>query len=78
MFTLTASPPKIVTFDEIMKATAGVSNMMLAHNIVTSEQFRFEKREPPDERSLSIMSALNKAKYKILFVADVKLLYFAR
>lgn len=45
-----ASPPKIVTFAEIMKATAGVSNMMLAHNIATAEQFRFEKHEPPDDR----------------------------
>ena len=51
MFMFQASPPRFVTMDEIMQAAQGVSNMALAHEIVVDPDFRFNKQEPPPNRS---------------------------
>ena len=45
-----ASPPKFVSFEEIMKAANGVANMALAHEIAVENDFRFEKMSPPENR----------------------------
>ena len=46
----TASPPKYVAFEEIMKAAAGVTNMKLAHEIAVDPEFKLEQHEPPENR----------------------------
>ncbi|KAK2185731.1 hypothetical protein NP493_225g03047 [Ridgeia piscesae] len=47
-FAVAASPPKFVSFEEIMKAANGVANMALAHEIAVKNDFRFEKMSPPE------------------------------
>ncbi|XP_071533954.1 T-complex protein 11-like protein 1 [Panulirus ornatus] len=43
-----ASPPKFMSLEEVMKATKGVSNMVLAHEIAVDKNFKLEKFDPPD------------------------------
>ncbi|XP_011633237.1 T-complex protein 11-like protein 1 isoform X1 [Pogonomyrmex barbatus] len=43
-----ASPPKFVSFDEIMKAANGMKNMALAHEIAVDKNFQLQKLEPED------------------------------
>ncbi|CAH2277485.1 Hypothetical predicted protein [Pelobates cultripes] len=42
-----SSPPKAVTFDEVMATTRNMSNLMLAHEIVTNENFHLDTIDPP-------------------------------
>ncbi|XP_033216068.1 T-complex protein 11-like protein 1 isoform X2 [Belonocnema kinseyi] len=43
-----ASPPKFVSLEEIMKATNGLKNMALAHEIAVDKNFKLHKLEPDD------------------------------
>ncbi|KAG7204914.1 hypothetical protein KM043_005306 [Ampulex compressa] len=43
-----ASPPKFVSFDEIVKAANGMKNMALAHEIAVDKNFQLQKLEPDD------------------------------
>lgn len=43
-----ASPPKFVSFDEIIKAANGMKNMALAHEIAVDTNFQLQKLEPED------------------------------
>ncbi|KAG5322453.1 T11L1 protein, partial [Pseudoatta argentina] len=43
-----ASPPKFVSFDEIVKAANGMKNMALAHEIAVDVNFQLQKLEPED------------------------------
>ena len=43
-----ASPPKFVSLEEIMKATDGLKNMALAHEIAVDKNFQLQKLEPDD------------------------------
>ncbi|XP_033330985.1 T-complex protein 11-like protein 1 [Megalopta genalis] len=43
------SPPKSVSFEEIMKTINGLKNMALAHEIAVDENFQLEKLEPEDD-----------------------------
>ncbi|XP_051173039.1 T-complex protein 11-like protein 1 isoform X2 [Leptopilina boulardi] len=43
-----ASPPKFVSLEEIMKATNGLKNMALAHEIAVDKNFKLEKLESDD------------------------------
>lgn len=43
-----ASPPKFVSFDEIIKAANGMKNMALAHEIAVDKNFQLQKLEPED------------------------------
>ncbi|XP_053320864.1 T-complex protein 11-like protein 2 [Spea bombifrons] len=42
-----SSPPKAVTFDEIMSTARNMSNMVLAHEIVTNQNFHLEHVDLP-------------------------------
>ncbi|XP_064599145.1 T-complex protein 11-like protein 1 [Liolophura sinensis] len=41
-----ASPPKFISFQDLMTATKGVRNMTLAHEIAVDNDFKLEKYEP--------------------------------
>ncbi|XP_060632902.2 T-complex protein 11-like protein 2 [Anolis sagrei] len=41
------SPPKVVTFDEMMAAARNMSNLTLAHEIAVNENFHMERIEHP-------------------------------
>ncbi|KAK1167146.1 T-complex protein 11-like protein 2 [Acipenser oxyrinchus oxyrinchus] len=43
-----SSPPKIVTFDELMTAARDLSNLSLAHEIVVNGNFKVEQPELPE------------------------------
>ncbi|KAL6431864.1 hypothetical protein ACFW04_007371 [Cataglyphis niger] len=43
-----ASPPKFVSFDEIIKTANGMKNMALAHEIAVDKNFQLQKLEPED------------------------------
>ncbi|XP_054168695.1 T-complex protein 11-like protein 1 [Oppia nitens] len=47
-FGLSPSPPRFISFEEIMKAANGVENMVLAHEIAVDNNFKLEKVEPTD------------------------------
>ncbi|KAM4747457.1 T-complex protein 11-like protein 2 [Rhinophrynus dorsalis] len=42
-----SSPPRAVTFDEVMATTRNMSNLMLAHEIVANENFHLNSIDPP-------------------------------
>ncbi|XP_015515522.2 T-complex protein 11-like protein 1 isoform X1 [Neodiprion lecontei] len=44
-----ASPPKFVSFEEIMKAANGMTNMALAHEIALDKNFKLETLDPPSD-----------------------------
>ncbi|XP_030070923.1 T-complex protein 11-like protein 2 isoform X2 [Microcaecilia unicolor] len=44
-----SSPPKSVTFDELMAAANDLSNMILAHEIVVNEKFHLEQIDLPEK-----------------------------
>jgi hypothetical protein len=46
----TASPPKFVSLEEIMKAANGVNKMALAHEIAVDKDFILKKVELADNR----------------------------
>ncbi|CAH1798477.1 unnamed protein product [Owenia fusiformis] len=45
-FMVAASPPQFVSFDQLMSAANGVTNMALAHEIAVDNNFKLEKFEP--------------------------------
>lgn len=48
-FMVQPSPPKFVTFEDLMSAANGVKNMSLAHEIAVDANFKLEKIEPPQK-----------------------------
>lgn len=46
-FMVQPSPPKFVTFDDLMAAASGVKNMSLAHEIAVDANFKLENLESP-------------------------------
>ena len=47
---LTASPPKFISFEQLMDAANGVKNMSLAHEIAVNNDFQIEKLQPEQNR----------------------------
>ncbi len=47
---ISASPPRHVSMEEIMKAARGVGNMALAHEIAVDNDFKIEPEKLPDNR----------------------------
>ncbi|KAK1887600.1 T-complex protein 11-like protein 1 [Dissostichus eleginoides] len=43
-----ASPPKIVSVEELMETAKGVSNMVLAHEIIVNSEFQVKPAAPPE------------------------------
>lgn len=62
-----ASPPKFVSLEEIMKATNGLKNMALAHEIAVDKNFKLEKLEA-DENGLhkQVKEIIHKAFWSLL------------
>lgn len=52
-----ASPPKFLSFEQLMEAASGVKNMALAHEIAVNSDFKLESFQPPDDRYLMEHSA---------------------
>ncbi|KAK3593201.1 hypothetical protein CHS0354_002727 [Potamilus streckersoni] len=46
-FMVTASPPKFISFEDLMTAANGLKNMTLAHEIAVDNNFKLEKLEIP-------------------------------
>ncbi|TKC52386.1 hypothetical protein EI555_017469, partial [Monodon monoceros] len=44
----TTSPPRVVTFDEVMAAARNLSNMTLAHEIAVNENFQLKQDALPE------------------------------
>ncbi|XP_048765926.2 T-complex protein 11-like protein 1 isoform X2 [Ostrea edulis] len=44
-----ASPPKFLSFEQLMEAANGVKNMALAHEIAVNTDFKLEEFQPPDD-----------------------------
>ncbi|XP_064629050.1 T-complex protein 11-like protein 1 [Lineus longissimus] len=63
-FVVAASPPKFVTFDNIMQAASGVSNMALAHEIAVDSEFKLEKLEAPQN---SIEKQVKEVMHKVFW-----------
>ncbi|XP_013395437.1 T-complex protein 11-like protein 1 [Lingula anatina] len=45
-FMVAASPPRFISFDQLMTAANGIANMSLAHEIAVDSNFKLEKLEP--------------------------------
>lgn len=62
-----ASPPKFVSLEEIMKATNGLKNMALAHEIAVDKNFRLQKLDS-DENTLhkKVKEIIHKAFWTLL------------
>lgn len=45
LLSLTASPPRFVSVEELMETTKGVTNMALAHEIMVNQDFQFKPIE---------------------------------
>ncbi|XP_041970121.1 T-complex protein 11-like protein 1 [Aricia agestis] len=62
-----ASPPKFVSFEDIMKAAHGMQNMALAHEIAVDQDFKLEPFEPPDNSYQKIVKeTMHRAYFDIL------------
>eukprot|EP00105_Crassostrea_gigas_P005043 XP_011418490.1 PREDICTED: T-complex protein 11-like protein 1 [Crassostrea gigas] len=48
-FMVAASPPKFLSFEQLMEAASGVKNMALAHEIAVNSDFKLESFQPPDD-----------------------------
>lgn len=48
-FMVAASPPKFLSFEQLMEAASGVKNMALAHEIAVNTDFKLESFQPPDD-----------------------------
>nr|XP_022291172.1 T-complex protein 11-like protein 1 [Crassostrea virginica]XP_022291173.1 T-complex protein 11-like protein 1 [Crassostrea virginica] len=48
-FMVAASPPKFLSFEQLMEAANGVKNMALAHEIAVNTDFKLESFQPPDD-----------------------------
>ncbi|KAG8237361.1 hypothetical protein J437_LFUL017595 [Ladona fulva] len=63
----TASPPKFVSLEEIMRAANGVTNMALAHEIAVNRNFKLEKLDPPENSwQKQLKEAMHSAFWDIL------------
>lgn len=62
-----ASPPKILTLDEVQDAVKNIENMTLAHEIAINGDFKLQPYEPP-ENSLEriIKDTMHKAYWEVL------------
>lgn len=47
---LTASPPRFVSMEELMETAKGVTNMALAHEIMVNQAFQVKPAELPEGR----------------------------
>lgn len=47
---LTASPPRFVSVEELMETAKGVTNMALAHEILVNHAFQVKPAELPEGR----------------------------
>lgn len=47
---LTASPPRFVSVEELMETAKGVTNMALAHEIMVNHAFQVKPAELPEGR----------------------------
>ena len=45
-----ASPPRLVSVEELMETAKGVTNMALAHEIVVNQGFQVKPVEPAEGR----------------------------
>ncbi|ERL86574.1 hypothetical protein D910_03981 [Dendroctonus ponderosae] len=62
-----ASPPKFVSWEEIMQAANGMRDMNLVHQIAVDENFRLEKAEPePNTLQKVIKDTMHRAFWDIL------------
>lgn len=50
VFISATSPPRVVTFDEVMAAARNLSNMTLAHEIAVNENFQLKQDALPENR----------------------------
>lgn len=50
LIALTASPSKLVSVEELMETTKGMTNMALAHEIVMNGNFQIKPTEPAEGR----------------------------
>lgn len=50
LMNILASPPKFLSFEQLMEAASGVKNMALAHEIAVNTDFKLESFQPPDDR----------------------------
>lgn len=48
-FMVAASPPKFISFEQLMDAASGVKNMSLAHEIAVNDDFQLEKLQPEQD-----------------------------
>ncbi|XP_058794679.1 T-complex protein 11-like protein 1 [Phymastichus coffea] len=63
----TASPPKFVSLEEIMKAAKGMQNMALAHEIAVDKNFKIDKLEAEDNSlHKTVKEIVHKAFWDIL------------
>lgn len=61
------SPPKFVSLEDIKKATHGLQNMALAHEVAVDGNFRIEQFEPEgDTLEKTVKEMLHKAFWDIL------------
>lgn len=49
-FLSAASPPRVVTFDEVMGTARNLENMTLVHEIAVNENFQLKKDALPENR----------------------------
>ncbi|XP_053204042.1 uncharacterized protein LOC128388639 [Panonychus citri] len=65
--TISASPPRFMALEEIMKAANEVCNMCLAHEIVMDDEFKLEKNEiPPNSFHKKVDDMMRKVFWKLL------------
>lgn len=50
LISFSASPPKFMTMEDLIKATTGVKNMALAHEIAVDTNFKIEPTEKNPNR----------------------------
>lgn len=60
------SPPKYIAMDELMKATNGVTNMYLSHQICLNENFEITKQSNPNSLRGQVETAMKSTYWKIL------------
>ncbi|XP_046344828.2 T-complex protein 11-like protein 1 isoform X2 [Haliotis rufescens] len=66
-FMVAASPPKFVSFEQLMEAANGVRNMTLAHEIVVDGDFKLETRKPQKNSVQSqVQEVVHKAFWDLL------------
>ncbi|CAG0913636.1 unnamed protein product [Notodromas monacha] len=67
IFGISSSPPRFVSLEEIIKATKGVENMALAHEIAVDQNFKLEeKANPSSPLEDKVKQMMNKAFFDVL------------